>query len=1178
MEETAQQPVRRLFRTRAIISILCFVMITSTLCMTPLESSYAAPPTDGAVGTTRNNFMTANSPTSGNQQHPTPDNTASNPELVPGYWIDYLNTIWQTNCQSKFAWADVSAVSNMSPAFTGVAASTANTNATAPQTNPTMIPYHTGTTTKTWSVWSGEQLYYVLTHLDATGDVINIMQNLNMNGPNVNWADGSTAASYKVYLNLVTINGNGFGIYNLGTNTNVTGSFDGGALSDITVDTTIENLTFYNAKMVGPSGTYGDSLFGIIDASSTGCTIQNVHVKNSLIFSSDKYDDKTTSGSVKNEGCSFLFGYSTSGSPTVLNKIKDCSIENSYAYGLNHVSAFGSYAGYCAFSNSYAINTTVISTGYHSGGFVSCYEGYSTFTSCFTNNTVYGAYATGVFVGEASEGVFTDCYTSGYVEGYSWIGGFVGYTESGFYASTTTLPSPGKAGQVIFDDCYSTSMVGMETGGTKVGGFIGGLYYYIAGNSKGVVFNNCYAAGEVGDVGTVVTPPPGTNSTTAGGFLGIDESAPGVTNTYSNCYYDKQTTGMREWVSSTSQAITGITGLLTTDTTVKPGTSTGLSGTTAKAGITTANGWAPLTAELYPQLTSFASAAVGTGTGASGWADQATADLVKAYSEASVATVFCDTYEWNYNHSAVLPATTYDTVRDVTQNVPMTTLSATAWNQIPFMALDPNNVIITIPQYPTVDLYGQGAVPVVTMATDSNGYTAATQLAPGIQWLAVQATVNGQVGVRNIRLIPTANLQAGADQTLKAGDTYNHAEDVRMAYSTGLRMEADATDVTQGVFPDDPMDNSQSTIQNPMPASYASAFNAANNQYLDVDVNHMELNKLHTEGVASNASTGVMYVSGVKSPSTNINLDNNNTTIDDKFNAVTPFTNADAGVYTLTYDWVLQDGRFLEDSKVITLDTVMYTITEEYHTVAGSQVDPTNYPDASWTAGLGDPFYALNQQGDEPPATIGNYTYIGYKVSTDSATLISGNPPSPLIDAVSGDQTIIYVYQESAMSFTFRKEAAGSDDPLSGVVFTLTPKNSSGSGWDAANATTTSSATNGQVSFTNLSNGDYLLQETATQPTYALPAGDWVLDVNATAGTISITAQGSPMAFAHDSSDDLILYNYPNWATPMTGQGFGVLFLIVIGTVLIGLALFISPLRKRRRRKRMATAQSGSSS
>jgi hypothetical protein len=397
---------------------------------------------------------------------------------------------------------------------------------------------------------------------------------------------------------------------------------------------------------------------------------------------------------------------------------------------------------------------------------------------------------------------------------------------------------------------------------------------------------------------------------------------------------------MREWATGPSQtvknypdngAINTVTGVLTTDTEKSGAGLTGAPGTAGFTGFAAGNGangdddW-DFNDGLYPQLKVFSDAQ------SADWGSQEIADMVKAYSQASVSTAFCNTYENGYDGNT-LPVTTYDTVRDLTQKVPLTQESNTVWAK--------GNDAIGAPEDPTVNLYGK-TLDVCTILQNGDQYTAAN-FAPGIQWLNVKTTVNNQVGQRSLRLVPTANLNVGMTKTVNIGDKYNHAEDVFMAYSTSARMNADATDITQGVYPDNPLGNAQKAVQNnpnPLSGTYLTAFNGANDQYHDVNVGHMALNKAHTTGIASNATYtstgangkpgGVMEVVGTTAGGTDLTLDNGTTnTWNDRFNGALAFDVSQIGTYELTYSWVLADGRYLQGSKMVIVISVQFPLPAE---------------------------------------------------------------------------------------------------------------------------------------------------------------------------------------------------------------------------------------------------------
>jgi len=258
----------------------------------------------------------------------------------------------------------------------------------------------------------------------------------------------------------------------------------------------------------------------------------------------------------------------------------------------------------------------------------------------------------------------------------------------------------------------------------------------------------------------------------------------------------------------------------------------------------------------------------------------------------------------------------------------------------------------------------------------------------------------------------------------------------------------------------------------------------------------------------------------------------------------------------------------MDTDKNITLYfSASYSITERFHDLEGNELDSTTWPDKFYNVADGSSFNSLNDPTGKslPPARIGDYAYVGYRIGSDSDPVTYGDPPIPLIGTVSSDETIIYVYDLAYTDFSFTKQNA-TGVGLEGVQFRLTPQDSSGSGWDSAAATTVSSDKDGLVAFNSLLNGTYLFEEIKTEQGYALPAGHWELSVVATASpAITIKAIGSPMAFQHDKDGNLILNNYPNWVTPFAGKGFNVMFLTAIGVFFICLDIwFIIAMRRKR--------------
>ncbi|MDR0883390.1 MAG: LPXTG cell wall anchor domain-containing protein [Oscillospiraceae bacterium] len=112
----------------------------------------------------------------------------------------------------------------------------------------------------------------------------------------------------------------------------------------------------------------------------------------------------------------------------------------------------------------------------------------------------------------------------------------------------------------------------------------------------------------------------------------------------------------------------------------------------------------------------------------------------------------------------------------------------------------------------------------------------------------------------------------------------------------------------------------------------------------------------------------------------------------------------------------------------------------------------------------------------------------------------------------------------------------------------------------------------GRVSFTGLATGEYMLVETKTLAGYQLPTGQWLLNVDVDADTITITAKGSdlPPAFkvtiAGDGSALYSLPNYPKLILPKSGAVTSLLF-TVFGVLLVGAAVFLGLFKRRRRNK-----------
>ena len=406
--------------------------------------------------------------------------------------------------------------------------------------------------------------------------------------------------------------------------------------------------------------------------------------------------------------------------------LENCSTLRSYIYGTSHIGGMtacqyntGKYQvkynaefpespeawmgkGVAVFpemvENCYSVDCEVFSNGEDSGAILSCGDGFIC-RNCFTNNTMYGNKKTGAYIGRVvtlsspnaslydDKGNYTlneafiNCFSSGSVEGSERIGGFTGFQNSG---------SNQNSGACVYINCYSTAMVGMEYAGTQLGGFIGNedTYKYAKqrpavnlpdgtqSNNYGDVYINCYAAGEVGNILTDTSVTVTGNS--LGGFLG-DVSTSG-NGTYYNCYYDKQTTAMREracgqWNEFTNKGvgnsqIPGVTGVYTQKSTSKD--VQGLA-ENVRMGNEDDTTWEYQNG-FYPMLKVFiANDAFKTSF------DDTRSKLVEEYARASVATVLLNHYDTILNENGIerdaneSDITVYDTVRDITSKFELTT-------------------------------------------------------------------------------------------------------------------------------------------------------------------------------------------------------------------------------------------------------------------------------------------------------------------------------------------------------------------------------------------------------------------------------------------------------------------------------------------------------------------------
>ncbi|MEG2650601.1 MAG: SpaA isopeptide-forming pilin-related protein, partial [Eubacterium sp.] len=499
----------------------------------------------------------------------------------------------------------------------------------------------------------------------------------------------------------------------------------------------------------------------------------------------------------------------------------------------------------------------------------------------------------GTFFGYKTAGnlTFTDCFTTGRCEGTQDVGGFYAGADG--------------SGTVNFTRCYTTAQVGVLTAGANLGGFIGNT-----ANST-YRFADCYAAGEVGSLKTL---PSQTG--TQGGFSGDYKSG----LVFTNCYYDKQTSAMREKgfggnsYTQSTQPTTTLVGILTTGADGQTGL-TEAPGTAGFKGFSSNNSGWRYRSGSYPQLTAFSD-----GDSAL-WGEDA--NLVQANSLASVTTIYLDTWNSGYNNRT-LPTTVYDTVRDITVRFPMATMDNLTWALGVYTRLSDGS----LGYRPAQTIIGSGAgaafkrtLSVVTLG-QLGGKNYVVDSAPGVEWVNALVTQGDQTARREIRLVPTCTLSPGADVVQSIGSTYDHRgvpsiTTPVLTYSTAPILDTNgAMDPNTGEF--DPakavytFDNTYNKATNSSTRlNYADGASPLTSHRI-----HALLAKLAPDTLtAGTVITSSTLQGWIQNP-----VDNGSyLALDKKWTAQTPFVKGEDGYYYMDYVWELSDGRFIRNGKIISL-------------------------------------------------------------------------------------------------------------------------------------------------------------------------------------------------------------------------------------------------------------------
>ena len=876
---------------------------------------------------------------------------------IPGTWKDYVNTIWMNKAANKFKFAGQGEGNNV-PDNWKWNGKIADVNGD-PKTNPSAIPKNIAGTG--FEVYSVQQLLYALKSLPDNRNIdIKIMKDLDFNGAKYNW-DGWYLQIHK-YVRSLKIDGQNHSFYNIfsysedrGTESDkgMKGTFFNIVRSEaMTVE--IKNLTFDSAFSCvftgGGGGLFG--YYGYNDKWNKDYLVQNVAIENSLFYNGGECEAALEGKSNPHDFGRHIAPFGALGTQTNRGAIqKQCRVKDCFVYGADHVC--GNVARvFCGIesSNSCVVDTIICGTGGHSAGFLSCQSENipSKFNDCFTNIEMYGSKEIAGF-SLLTPGEFNRCFSTGKIEGFEGLYGFQG-TPAGH---NTTVK-----------DCYSTALVGMRSEAKRVGGFTSGK----PSGTNSVRLVNCYAAGEVGDHTTDMI----NNSTRAGGFA-IEQNG---SLTYSDCFYDKQTTAMREWVTAyrNTGEYPGIKGVLTTET-AKGGkglTSVPASGGKGFTGFT-GNNWY-YEDGMYPQLKSMRYA------NKTNWGSDMQASIACATSIVSTTTVLLDTwdsgYDWNsngvrskdkvsyartieeaYNQSEKSKEETakmdhlgyeytYDTVREIISDFRGTHGSF-------FNYSVSNGANTAIENWKTGSkIKTKGAFEIGKK--NGNNKTQWKVKYPGMEWFknARTITMNGvrYESVRPMRLIAFMNVEAGQDRTLSVSDRYDHRQDVELTmmdklspnmvlgfddakvWSTsalqgypGYQAKIDSTDFGNILNKDGGIYKKMKRFYYEVP-TVPTTFSASKDAWL-----YTEIWNTGRDGKKL-AEPKSIRVTG-----TGTNGEQLTSTEKQWMGGLPIGAGEHAGMeFEISYYWMLKDGRYRTDTKKITLVPGKYDLSEKVYNESGS--------------------------------------------------------------------------------------------------------------------------------------------------------------------------------------------------------------------------------------------------
>lgn len=604
-------------------------------------------------------------------------------------------------------------------------------------------------------VYKASQLRWALVNRKS----LELMNDVDLGGRNgVNWSPVADPGN-------IVIEGNGHTVYNMNISSNGPAGMIASTPRKWIAEDSEECLRIRNIRFRYCYTYTGDIYAGTVIGWMLSGRMEQVSVEDSVVYGANHVGGIMSGW---NSGDSSFGNYGT--------YMDQCHVRNVTTYGTSCIGSFVGPVSHAKITNSYSIDSYDISTVSHSGGFVSC-PGNCWVENCFTNVRLYCNTDGGVFSGIGHlANHFENCFAAGIVEGTSNVGGFFGRDDNGssMRAADTCI------------NCYSTSMVGMQNTASNMGGFYGGAL-------PESIIKNCYSAGEVG---TTQTKPGQAGSTTLGGFGGSG----GATGNITNSYYDKQTSGMEEYVIGTTLQtnFNGIDGYLT-------GQMIG-SGMQEEFG---SEDWI-YQEGMYPQLKVFANPSEEFG-------NETDRAIAKAYSAASVCTALLQPSNLGKTQEELeaFGNANYDTVRKITVLFPLTN------NEISGIGNQGMSIRWDVrPGYTCQvpgDMYGNEVIIIDPKTYQTTNFT------PGVGWVDVSVDTgilnpqNGTnvVGQRFMRLVPTTVISMGNAESVSAvryvdrGDDrqkqadleYDHRADV--VFAAGEANQVDTGNIRNSVYPRD---------------------------------------------------------------------------------------------------------------------------------------------------------------------------------------------------------------------------------------------------------------------------------------------------------------------------------------------------------------------------------------